>query len=556
MSSNEMEIEKGERSAPPPYEETAPLISESPKNYSTVQEYDKDKEFDQSEEHKLKDFQLIRVPQKAPIFSFRKLWAFTGPGFLMSIAYIDPGNIESDLQVGAVTQYKLLWVLLWSTVMGLILQLLSAKLGVVTGQHLAQVCRERYPKPARITLWLSMELAIIGSDIQEVIGSALAINILSQGTVPLWEGCLITGIDTFIFLFLESYGLRYLEAFFGMLIGVMCAMFGWMYIHTAIEADNQLEVFKGAVIPMCANCTSDAVVQGLGVVGAVIMPHNLFLHSGLVLSRAISRTDRVEIKEGIKYNYIESSVAVGISFFINMFIVCAFGAAIFGKGLPLGTPIDVQWACSPANISLLRAVDCLYYSNGMQDWIRYVWAVGLLAAGQSSTMTGTYAGQFVMEGFLDLKWAKWKRVLLTRSVAMVPCVIIAILAVNVLDSLSDYINVEQSLLLPFSLFPLLHATSSKEVMGEFKNSVVWSIVVWIMALVIIGVNIYFVIDVVALPGQWWRHLLVAIGLLIYLVVVSYFALFPLILWWWNKRKVAKEKTPEVIPKRDDSVQVN
>lgn len=491
-----------------------------------------------SEQHKAKDFQLIHVPKGAPIFSLKKLWRFTGPGFLMSIAYLDPGNIESDLQAGSVAQYKLLWVLLWSTVMGLILQLLSAKLGVVTGQHLAQVCRDRYPRVPRYLLWIAMELAIIGSDIQEVIGSALAINILSNGTIPLWEGCLITGVDTFTFLFLESYGLRYLEAFFGILIAVMCGMFGWMYVYAQ---PNQLDVFKGAVIPWCKNCTHGAVEQGLGVVGAVIMPHNLYLHSGLVLSRAISRRDPVEVKEGIKYNSIESTIALAVSFFINMFVICVFGAAVFNYNYGPDVPLEVRLGCSAENISLLSAEKCLFYRYNKLGWIKYIWAIGLLAAGQSSTMTGTYAGQFVMEGFLDIKWAKWKRVLLTRSVAIVPCVVIAILARNSLDYLDNYINVEQSLLLPFSLLPLLHATSNREIMGQFKNSFIWSIIVWVIAVIIIGVNIFFIIDIVAIPGHWWRHLTASVGLLIYLIILSYFIFFPLMgklpsLWRRNLKR--------------------
>lgn len=485
----------------------------------------------QSTEQKLKDFQLIHVPQRAPLFSLRKLWAFTGPGFLMSIAYLDPGNIESDLQAGAVAEYKLLWVLMWSTIVGLFLQLLSAKLGVVTGQHLAEVCHDRYPPVPRYTLWISMELAIIGSDIQEVIGSAIAINILSQGTIPLWEGCLITGVDTFTFLFLESYGLRYLEAFFAALIAVMCGMFGWMYIFAR---PNQVDVLKGVFIPWCQNCSGGAVEQGLGVVGAVIMPHNLYLHSGLVLSRAISRKNPVEVREGIKYNSIESTIALFLSFVINLCVIGAFGAAFYTPSFSPDTPSSIVESCAPQNISLLNAEQCLYYRYDRQKWIKYIWAIGLLAAGQSSTMTGTYAGQFVMEGFLKIKWAKWKRVLLTRSVAMVPCVIIGALAANSLDYLDEYINVEQSLLLPFSLLPLLHATSNREIMGQFKNSLIWTIIVWVMGIIIMGVNVYFIIDTVVIPGQWWRHLVGSLGLLVYLVIVGYFALFPLLMKLWNK----------------------
>lgn len=468
-----------------------------------------------------RDFQLISVPQAAPVFSFRKLWAFSGPGFLMSIAYLDPGNIESDLQAGSLAQYQLLWVLFWCTLCGLIIQLLAAKLGVVTGQHLAQVCRKEYALLPRLGLWIAMELAIIGADIQEVIGSAIALNIISQGTLPLWMGCLITAIDTFTFLFLESYGLRYLEGFFGFLIMMMVGMFGWMYI--AVKP-VQAEVVKGLFL---ARVPSNSLEQALGVVGAVIMPHNLYLHSGLVLSREISREDKTQIKEGIKYNSIESAIALLVSFIINMFVLCVFGATVYSTNLA-SYPVELQTLCAPDQISLLNAHKCLYYAFGQKQWIIYIWALGLLAGGQSSTMTGTYAGQFVMEGFLDIKWAKWKRVLLTRSIAIVPCVIIAIAAHSRLDALSEWINVEQSLLLPFSLIPILQVTSNRKIMGDFTNSWFWIGLTWFIGFILLSINIYFVIDYLILQGPWFQHVIAGIGLTIYVLMLLFYLAYPLL----------------------------
>jgi natural resistance-associated macrophage protein len=209
-----------------------------------------------------------------------------------------------------------------------------------------------------------------------------------------------------------------------------------------------------------------------------------------------------------------------------------FGASVFNYSYSDETQ-DIRTTCTE-HISLLNAADCLYYRYNHREWVPYVWAIGLLAAGQSSTMTGTYAGQFVMEGFLNIHWARWKRVLLTRSVAMVPCVIIAILAVNSLDYLDEYINVEQSMLLPFSLIPLLHATSSRKIMGSFKNSLVWSIVVWVVAVIIVVVNVYFVIVSVAIPGKWWQHTVASVGIFIYLSIVMLFAFYPLLGWLWPK----------------------
>ena len=274
-------------------------------------------------------------------FSFRKLWAFTGPGFLMSIAYLDPGNIESDLQSGATADYKLLWVLMWATILGLLMQRLAARLGVVTGQHLAEVCYRQYRKTPRILLWLMIEIAIIGSDMQEVIGTALAIYLLSNKTIPLWGGVLITIVDTFTFLGLDKYGLRKLELFFCILISVMAFSFGYEYV---VVAPDQGEVIKGIVVPWCSNCGNKEVLQAVGVIGAVIMPHNLYLHSALVKSRDVDRNDKRRVKEANMYYFIESTVALFVSLIINVFVVAVFAAGLYGK-----TNDDVYNICAKAN---------------------------------------------------------------------------------------------------------------------------------------------------------------------------------------------------------------
>ena len=274
-------------------------------------------------------------------FSFRKLWAFTGPGFLMSIAYLDPGNIESDLQSGATADYKLLWVLMWATILGLLMQRLAARLGVVTGQHLAEVCYRQYRKTPRILLWLMIEIAIIGSDMQEVIGTALAIYLLSNKTIPLWGGVLITIVDTFTFLGLDKYGLRKLELFFCILISVMAFSFGYEYV---VVAPDQGEVIKGIVVPWCSNCGNKEVLQAVGVIGAVIMPHNLYLHSALVKSRDVDRNDKRRVKEANMYYFIESTIALFVSLIINVFVVAVFAAGLYGK-----TNDDVYNICAKAN---------------------------------------------------------------------------------------------------------------------------------------------------------------------------------------------------------------
>ncbi|XP_044512554.1 natural resistance-associated macrophage protein 2-like [Gracilinanus agilis] len=418
----------------------------------------------------------IAVPEEEySCFSFRKLWAFTGPGFLMSIAYLDPGNIESDLQSGGVAGFKLLWVLLLATIAGLLLQRLAARLGVVTGLHLAEVCHRQYPKVPRIILWLMVEMAIIGSDMQEVIGSAIAINLLSAGRVPLWGGVLITIADTFVFLFLDKYGLRKLEAFFGFLITLMGLTFGYEYITVG---PSQTEVLRGLFVPSCSGCGTAQVEKAVGLVGAVIMPHNMYLHSALVKSRQVDRSKKREIQEANKYFFIESCIVLFISFIINVFVISVFAEAFYGR-----SNMEVHEICAnkssphsdlfPQDNSTLT-VDL--YKGGVVlgcyfgPAALYIWAVGILAAGQSSTMAGTYSGQFVMEGFLNLRWPRSARVILTRSIAIIPTLLVsAFQDVEHLTGMNDFLNVLQSLQLPFALIPLLTFTSLRPVMNDFAN---------------------------------------------------------------------------------------
>ncbi|XP_056643599.1 protein Malvolio-like isoform X1 [Diorhabda sublineata] len=438
-------------------------------------------------------------------FSFKKLWAFTGPGFLMSIAYLDPGNIESDLQSGTIGNYRLLWVLFGATVLGFLMQTLATKLGVVTGLHLSEMCYRQYKKFPRLILWIMVEIAVIGSDMQEVIGTAIALYLLTNKFIPLWVGCLITIFDTFTFLFLDKYGLRKLELLFGILIAIMGISFGYEYI---VASPSSTEVVKGLFIPRCQDCDSAVLLQAVGVIGAVIMPHNLYLHSALVKSREIDRTKPDKVREANMYYYIESAVALLCSLIINIFVVSVFAFGLFEKRND-----DLIQQCRTTNNSYLidmaieefgensDYVDADIYKGGIflgcafGTAAMYIWAVGILAAGQSSTMTGTYAGQFAMEGFLNLKWPKWKRVLLTRSIAMVPTFCTAFFTnMSDLTSLNDYLNAVMSLQLPFALIPTIAFTSNKKLMGEFVNGAILNILSIFLAIIVISINIFFVTD--------------------------------------------------------------
>ncbi|XP_042682946.1 natural resistance-associated macrophage protein 1 [Centrocercus urophasianus] len=398
--------------------------------------------------------ELISIPRgSAPGFSFRKLWAFTGPGFLMSIAYLDPGNVESDLQCGAVAGFKLLWVLLWATVLGLLCQRLAIRLGVVTGKDLAEICYLYYPTVPRVLLWLMMEIAIIGSDMQEVIGTAIAFSLLSAGRIPLWGGVLITITDTLFFLFLDKYGLRKLEAFFGLLITIMALTFGYEYV---VVRPAQTEVLKGIFLPYCPGCGREELLQAVGIVGAIIMPHNIFLHSSLVKTRAIDRSKKEEVKEANMYFLSESCLALFVSFLINLFVMAVFGEAFYHQRNE-----DVHNKCVNSSVSHYASIFPINNETVSVDIYQggvilgcyfgaaalYIWAVGILAAGQSSTMTGTYAGQFVMEGFLQMRWSRFTRVLFTRSLAILPTLFVAAFRdISQLTGMNDLLNVLQSIL--------------------------------------------------------------------------------------------------------------
>ncbi|WIA40896.1 hypothetical protein OEZ86_004557 [Tetradesmus obliquus] len=440
-------------------------------------------------------------------FSLNRFVKFIGPGLLMSIAYVDPGNLESDLQVGANAGYSLLWVLLWCTILGYVIQMQAAKLGVVTRRHLAEHCRQQFSPVLRYFLWVMAEIAIIGSDIQEVIGSAIALLLLSRGAIPLWAGVLLSVSISFLLLLVERWGVTKLEALFGVLISVMVCSFAVMFYEAHVPLGAVAEGFLKPSIPR------PAIGQAVALVGSLIMPHNIYLHSALVQTRALRHDDEAHKKEALVYYGLESALSLLVSVFINMFVTCVFAAGFYGKALQ--------------DIGLENAGQ--YLGEAYGPAMVYVWALGLLAAGQSSTMTGAYTGQFVMTGYLQLKISPWLRILLTRSVALVPALVVSLLTRNnsgstALDELNQWLNLLQSVQLPFALIPVLAFNGSEALMGKFKNgrSMTAATVIIALAVMLINVSGVLAFAEAALSGvgmHVWA--LVAVGMALYLLSVGY-----------------------------------
>eukprot|EP01122_Echinamoeba_exundans_P001660 TRINITY_DN11675_c0_g1_i1.p1 TRINITY_DN11675_c0_g1~~TRINITY_DN11675_c0_g1_i1.p1 ORF type:complete len:523 (+),score=92.39 TRINITY_DN11675_c0_g1_i1:106-1674(+) len=454
---------------------------------------------------RLDTVQTAEVDIPEGVSGFRKLLAFLGPGLLVAIAYVDPGNFTTDISAGAQFQYQLVWMMLLSTVIGFILQLMSAKLGIVTGHDLATACRISYPKPVSITLWLTTEVAVIAADIPEVIGTAMALKILFG--LPLWAGVLITGIDTLLFLAINLFGIRMLELLIGILVGVISVCF---VVEMFMAAPPGVEVLKG-FIPKLDFSDTDQVYTAVSLLGAVVMPHNLFLHSALVRSRKIKNTDEAKT-EAIRYNAIESGLSLGISFIINMAIIVVAGAKFFPNP-------DYH------NAGLENAGELLTSVFGGR-WAGILFGIALLASGQSSTMTGTYAGQFVMEGFLNWKIAVWKRNLITRSVAIVPSLVVALIFGDKgSDSLIVLSQVILAVQLPYCMIPMLKITSSKKRMinPTLQNSLPFTIAGWALGCLVMAANVFLISTTISqLDGLFVETKANVIFAFICLVALVYF----------------------------------
>ncbi|XP_076931262.1 metal transporter Nramp7.2-like [Bidens hawaiensis] len=375
---------------------------------------------------------------------WKKFISFVGPGFLVSLAYLDPGNMETDLQAGANHRYELLWIILIGLIFALVIQSLAANLGVSTGKHLSELCKAEYPIFVKYCLWLLAEISVIAADIPEVIGTAFGLNILFK--IPVWVGVLLTGFSTLLLLGLQNYGVRKLEILIAILVFVMAGCFFGEMSYVRPPAGD---VLKGMFIPKLSGhgATGDAIA----LLGALLMPHNLFLHSALVLSRKIPNSVR-GINDACRYFLIESGIALFVAFLINVSMISVSGTVCSAKNLPS----DEMDRCSDLNLNSASFL----FKNVLGKSSSTLYGIALLASGQSSTITGTYAGQFIMQGFLDLKMRKWLRNLMTRCIAITPSLIVSIIGGSAgAGRLIVIASMILSFELPFALIPLSNSAA-------------------------------------------------------------------------------------------------
>ncbi|MEQ8302945.1 MAG: Nramp family divalent metal transporter [Cyclobacteriaceae bacterium] len=404
---------------------------------------------------------------------WRKLWAFLGPAYLVSVGYMDPGNWATDIAGGSQFGYTLIWVLLMSNLMALLLQSLSARLGVVRQLDLAQASRSEYRPAINYSLWFMAEIAIAACDLAEVLGMAIGLQLLFD--LPLVWGVTLTVADTLIILVLQSYGMRKMEAFIVALVAIIGGAF---FVEMILAKPDMSELVIG-FIPSLPNDT--ALYIAIGIIGATVMPHNLYLHSSLVQTRRIDSSSDRGIWSAIKYNFIDSAIALNAAFFVNAAILVLAASTFFKAGMYEVAEIqDAHKLLAP----LLGT-----------EWAPLLFGVALVAAGQSSTITGTLAGQIVMEGYLNLRIAPWLRRLITRLIAIIPAyLVIIIYGESETGALLVLSQVVLSLQLGFAIIPLIHFTSNKTKMGVFANKLWVQVLAWAIALIIVGLNVQLVIQ--------------------------------------------------------------
>ncbi|HHQ6612151.1 Nramp family divalent metal transporter [Morganella morganii] len=419
----------------------------------------------------------------------RKLFAFSGPGALVAVGYMDPGNWITSIQGGALYSYLLLSVILLSSLIAMLLQAMCAKLGIVTGQDLAQATRARVGPKTAALLWITTELAIMATEIAEVIGSAVALNLLFG--IPLMAGVLLTVLDVFLLLVLMKLGFRKIEAFVFVLILTIFLIFAYEVMLSDPDMSAVLRGFIPSERIFTATLAGQdsALLIGLGIVGATVMPHNLYLHSSIVQSRQYDRRSEAGLREAIRFATIDSNIQLGFSFIINCLLL-VLGAALFFGNDPSDLGRFTQLYDALQNPGIVGGIASATLST--------LFAVALLASGQNATITGTLTGQIVMEGFIHLRLPVWLRRVITRGLAVIPVIICIYLwgdREDVVESLLIYTQVFLSIALPFSMIPLLLMTSSKKIMGVFVNSRLTIILGTVSAVALVILNLQLIREV-------------------------------------------------------------
>ena len=401
----------------------------------------------------------------AQVGIWRRIFAFAGPAYLVSVGYMDPGNWATDLEGGARFGYRLLWVLVMSNAMAVLLQTLSARLGIVSGRDLAQACRETYPRPITYALWVLCEIAIAACDLAEVLGAAIGLNLLFG--IPLLAGVALTAADTLLVLWFQRFGIRIVEAIVLSLITVIAACF-------CIEIFLAKPVISELVTGLIPRLSNESLYIAIAILGATVMPHNLYLHSALVQTRRIGKTD-ADRRVACRYNMVDCVVALNAALLVNAAILVMAGAVFFKRNIVVTEIQQAHLLLAPLlGTSMASAV----------------FAIALLASGQSSTLTGTLAGQIVMEGFLNFRMRPWLRRLVTRSLAIIPAAItIWIAGESGTYHLLILSQVILSMQLPFAVIPLIHFTSDRRRMGQFANRPWVKVLAWSTATVILALNI-------------------------------------------------------------------
>jgi manganese transport protein len=438
------------------------------------------------------------------LIGWRRIFSFFGPAYLVSVGYMDPGNWATDLAGGSKFGYSLIWVLLMSNLMALLLQGLSARLGIVRGRDLAQANREAYPRAVNIMLWILAEIAIAACDLAEVLGMAIGIQLLTG--LPLIWGVSITVLDTFLLLYLQRLGMRKMEAFIITLVGIVAVCF---LIQIILAKPGAGEMAMG-LIPTLQG--KEALYIAIGIIGATVMPHNLYLHSALVQTRKINRTDK-GIQQALKFSMIDTTVALNIAFLVNAAILILAATVFFKTGNSHVAEIKEAHRLLPGFLGNVAPI---------------LFAVALIAAGQSSTITGTLAGQIIMEGYLRLRINPILRRLITRLLAIIPALLVIIIyGEHKVDALLVLSQVILSLQLGFAIIPLIHFVSDKKTMGIFVIKPAIKVIAWLIASILIFLNCKMLMnEVTTIFGNallWPKVLVVAAGilfsgLLIYILV--------------------------------------